>query len=91
MPAPYYFINSIDYERFTHHAGITVSILPTRIYKTYAKSFAITSAYSVGYNLIDSFNKDKQKYLSFTGSFSFGDLKPAPNEKNKKNVTFLSR
>ncbi|MEL1243997.1 hypothetical protein AAEO56_06965 [Flavobacterium sp. DGU11] len=84
MPAPYFFITTPDFGKIERFGGITLNILPTRIYKSAAKAFAITSAFSAGYNIWDSATKDSQGYFFFSGSFSFGDLKPATKEKNIK-------
>jgi hypothetical protein len=80
MPAPYYFITTPDFGKVAHFAGITMNVLPSRIYHSPAKTFAITSAFSLGYNVLDSSNKSKQQYFFLSGTFSFGDLKPATDK-----------
>ncbi|MFD1258695.1 hypothetical protein ACFQ3S_17950 [Mucilaginibacter terrae] len=81
MPAPYFFITTPNFKKIERFGGITLSILPIRIYKSPAKSFAITSAFSAGYNIWDSSTNNNQGYFFFSGSFSFGDLKPVKKEK----------
>jgi hypothetical protein len=71
VPAPYYYATLTDLKgTVAHDLGMTLNILPYQVYNK--KNWSFSSAFNIGYNLMDTNNRNNQRYVFLAGTFSFG-------------------
>jgi hypothetical protein len=82
---PYYFMTTNDFSKVSHNSGLGLSIMSNRIFRQTNAKFS--DALTIGYNFIKSGDKSNARFLFISGTFSFGNFKPAVDDKKPKKVS----
>jgi hypothetical protein len=83
IPTPYYSMALTRFNKSTHYAGIGISITTSKIYNRdrtldrESLKFSDLASITLGWNFLNSADKSNGRFLFVSGTFKFGNLKPA--------------